>query len=152
MSGVENRRSGCSLPVAVDNAFAVSPQSGLAWLCFLWPGRSGRRKDVKPSLETALPLCHLSYRLMRPSPPALPTFGRSPRSGSPCRLSSAPAASGMFPTLFLRIFLRLSDPYHCGPTECMCLFLPPCQRRRTSTRSTPKGLARISQNNSTGFY
>src|SRR5215471_1167589 len=37
LSGVENRRSGFSLPVAVDEAFAASPQSGLAWLCFLFP-------------------------------------------------------------------------------------------------------------------
>src|SRR6516162_4477855 len=37
MSRVENRRSGCSLPVAVDGAFATSPQSGLTWLWFLFP-------------------------------------------------------------------------------------------------------------------
>jgi hypothetical protein len=40
-SRVENRRSGFSLPVAtdeaVDEAFASPPQSGLAWLCFLFP-------------------------------------------------------------------------------------------------------------------
>ena len=36
-SRVENRRSDCSLPVAADKAFASSPQSGLAWLCFLFP-------------------------------------------------------------------------------------------------------------------
>jgi hypothetical protein len=36
-SRVENRRSGFSLPVVVDEAFASSPQSGLAWLCFLFP-------------------------------------------------------------------------------------------------------------------
>jgi hypothetical protein len=36
-SRVENRRSGFSLPVAADEAFASSPQSGLAWLCFLFP-------------------------------------------------------------------------------------------------------------------
>jgi hypothetical protein len=35
-SRVENRRSGFSLPVAVDRPFAPSPQSGLAWLCFLF--------------------------------------------------------------------------------------------------------------------
>ena len=35
-SRVENRRSGCSLPVATDEAFASSPQSGLAWLCLLF--------------------------------------------------------------------------------------------------------------------
>ena len=37
LSGVENRRSGCSLPVAVEGAFAMSPQSGLTWLWFLFP-------------------------------------------------------------------------------------------------------------------
>src|SRR5215831_897942 len=37
MSRVENRRSGFSLPVAADETFASSPQSGLAWLCFLFP-------------------------------------------------------------------------------------------------------------------
>jgi hypothetical protein len=36
-SRVENRRSDFSLPVAVDCAFASSPQSGWAWLCFLFP-------------------------------------------------------------------------------------------------------------------
>ena len=36
-SRVENRRSGVSLPVAADEAFASSPQSGLAWLCFRFP-------------------------------------------------------------------------------------------------------------------
>src|SRR5215475_13792660 len=36
-SRVENRRSGFSLPVAADEAFASSPQSGWAWLCFLFP-------------------------------------------------------------------------------------------------------------------
>src|ERR1017187_7935922 len=36
-SRVENRRSGCNLPVAFDCAFASSPQSGLTWLCFLFP-------------------------------------------------------------------------------------------------------------------
>ena len=36
-SRVENRRSGFSLPVATDETFASSPQSGWAWLCFLFP-------------------------------------------------------------------------------------------------------------------
>ena len=36
-SRVENRRSGFGLPVAADETFASSPQSGLAWLCFLFP-------------------------------------------------------------------------------------------------------------------
>jgi len=35
---VENRRRGCSLPVAIfGGAFASPPQSGWAWLCFLFP-------------------------------------------------------------------------------------------------------------------
>jgi hypothetical protein len=37
----ENRRSGCSLPVAVWLGFCLAPQSGLAWLCFLLPSRPG---------------------------------------------------------------------------------------------------------------
>ena len=36
-SRVENRRSSGSRPVGVDSAFASSPQSGLAWSCFLFP-------------------------------------------------------------------------------------------------------------------
>jgi hypothetical protein len=34
---VENRRSNFSLPVVSRLAFAASPQSGLAWSCFLFP-------------------------------------------------------------------------------------------------------------------
>jgi hypothetical protein len=36
-SRVENRRSNFSLPVVSRLAFASSPQSGLAWSCFLFP-------------------------------------------------------------------------------------------------------------------
>jgi hypothetical protein len=37
MSGVENRRSSGSLPVAFEALLSQSaPQSGLAWLCFLF--------------------------------------------------------------------------------------------------------------------
>jgi len=36
-SGVEKRRSDCSLPVAIGGAFTPPPQSGLAWLYFLFP-------------------------------------------------------------------------------------------------------------------
>jgi hypothetical protein len=68
---------------------------------------SGRR--VPPPLR-ALPLIHRSYGLMRPSPLALLSFGLLPRSRSLCRLRSAPAAGGMFPTLSLRIYLRMPDP------------------------------------------
>jgi hypothetical protein len=34
---VEKRRSDFSLPVAIGQAFAAPPQSGLTWLCFLFP-------------------------------------------------------------------------------------------------------------------
>ncbi len=34
---VENRRSGGNLPVAIWRRFRWPPQSGLAWLCFLFP-------------------------------------------------------------------------------------------------------------------
>lgn len=63
-----------------------------------------------PSPLRALPLIHRSYGLMRPSPLALLSFGLGPRSRSLCRLRSAPAARGMFPTLSLRIFLQMPDP------------------------------------------
>src|ERR1700687_3583635 len=36
-SRVENRRSGFSLPVAVGVLSHGPPQSGLTWLCFLFP-------------------------------------------------------------------------------------------------------------------
>jgi hypothetical protein len=38
LSGVEKRRSGFSLPVAVGQVFTWPPQSGLAWFCFLFAG------------------------------------------------------------------------------------------------------------------
>ena len=37
LGGVENRRSGGSLPVALGAVFTAPPQSGLTWLCFLFP-------------------------------------------------------------------------------------------------------------------
>jgi hypothetical protein len=37
LSRVEKRRRDGSLPVAINGAFAPPPQSGLAWLYFLFP-------------------------------------------------------------------------------------------------------------------
>jgi hypothetical protein len=37
MSGVEKRRSDCSLPVALGQVFTWPPQSGLTLFCFLFP-------------------------------------------------------------------------------------------------------------------
>ena len=87
-----------------DNGTAKCPES----LCPMSAlPSSGRRV---PSPLRALPLIPRSYGLMRPSPLALLSFGLWPRSRSLCRLRSAPAASRMFPTLSLRIFLQMPDP------------------------------------------
>ena len=51
------------------------------------------------------------------------------RSRSLCRLLPAPAVSGTFPTLSLRILPRMSGPLpRRVTTECVYLFLPPCHR------------------------
>ena len=67
----------------------------------------GRRVPSPPG--TLLPV-HRSYRLMRRSHLALLSFGYSPRPRSLCRLLPAPAASGTFPTLSLRIFPQMPEP------------------------------------------
>ena len=46
------------------------------------------------------------------------------------RLPSAPAANGIFSTLFCESFLGCLSPYPGGFAECICLVLP--QRRRPS--------------------
>jgi hypothetical protein len=48
-SRVEKRRSNVGLPVVVEGAFVPSPQSGLAWLCFLLPGRPGEFRPEPPT-------------------------------------------------------------------------------------------------------
>jgi hypothetical protein len=68
---------------------------------------SGRRVPSPP--RTLLPVLG-SYRLIRQSHWALLSFGYSPRLRSLFRLLPAPAAPGTFPTLSLRIFLRLPEP------------------------------------------
>ena len=54
-SGVEKRRSDCSLPVAIGGAFTPPPQSGLAWLCFLLPGRPGDFALISANLRRFAP-------------------------------------------------------------------------------------------------
>jgi hypothetical protein len=68
---------------------------------------SGRRV---PPPGRALSLRPRSYGLMRQSPPRSPLLRPQPRSRSLRRLLPAPAASGIFPTLSLRIF-----PWMLGP-------------------------------------
>ena len=82
---------------------------------------SGRR--VPPPPRTLL-LVHRSYRLMRQSRVALLYFGFWPRSWSLRRLLPAPAATGILPTLFLRILPQMPEPIPRRFAECVCLVLP----------------------------
>jgi hypothetical protein len=82
---------------------------------------SGRR--VPPPPRTLLP-GHHSYRLMRQSRVALLYFGFWPRSWSLRRLLPAPAATGILPTLFLRILPQMPEPIPRRFAECVCLVLP----------------------------
>jgi hypothetical protein len=82
---------------------------------------SGRR--VPPPPRTLLPV-RRSYGLIRRSHLALLSFGFPPRSRSLCRLLPAPAATGTFPTLFLRIFPQMPEPVPRRYAECVCLVLP----------------------------
>src|SRR5580765_5269077 len=61
-------------------------------------------------------------------PTRSPLLRPKPRSRSLCRLLPAPAASGTFPTLSLRILPCVPCPCHGGSAECTCLFLPPRHR------------------------
>jgi hypothetical protein len=71
MSGVENTRSGFGLPVAVDEAFAASPQSGLAWLCFVLPGRPAELHPEPPTdPDMNLSIHPARATLRRPAPSA----------------------------------------------------------------------------------
>ena len=82
---------------------------------------SGRR--VPPPPRTLL-LVHRSYRLMRQSRVALLYFGFWPRSWSLRRLLPAPAATGILPTLALRILPQMPEPMPRRFAECVCLVLP----------------------------
>ena len=82
---------------------------------------SGRR--VPPPPRTFL-LVHRSYGLMRQSHVALLYFGFWPRSWSLRRLLPAPAATGILPTLSLRIIPQMPEPMPRRFAECVCLVLP----------------------------
>ena len=86
---------------------------------------SGRR--VPPPARTLL-LGHSLYRLIRQTRVALLSFGSPPRSRSLCRLLPAPAATGSFPTLSLRIFPEMPEPMPRRSAECICLVLPQLHR------------------------
>jgi hypothetical protein len=77
-----------------------------------------------PSPARTLLLGLSSYKPIRQSHLALLSFGYSPRSRRPCRLLPAPAASGVLPTLSLRIFPEMPEPMPRRSAECVCLVLP----------------------------
>jgi hypothetical protein len=62
------------------------------------------------------------------NPAISPLLRPRPRSRCLCRLPSAPAANGIFSTLFCESFLGCLVPCHGGPTGCSCLLLPRCHR------------------------
>jgi hypothetical protein len=82
---------------------------------------SGRR--IPPPPRTLL-LGLRSYGLMRQSRVALRSFGFWPRSWSLRRLLPAPAATGILPTLSLRILPQMPEPIPQRFAECVCLVLP----------------------------
>jgi hypothetical protein len=63
-----------------------------------------------PPPERTLLLRHSYYELMRQTRLALLYFDSTSRLRSPCKLLPAPAASGLFPTLALRIFPMMPGP------------------------------------------
>ena len=60
------------------------------------------------------------------------------------RLPSAPAAHGIFSTLFCESFLRCLSPYPGGSAECACLVLP--QRHRPSPNEKEVGFPLLPAN------
>jgi hypothetical protein len=84
------------------------------------------RRDPPP--RRALPLLHRYYWLIRQTHLALPSFDFSSRSRSLRRLLPAPAASGLFPTLSLRIFPVMPGPLSRRLADCTYLVLPLPQR------------------------
>ena len=87
--------------------------------------RSGRRV---PSPRRTLLLRLRSYGLMRQSRLALPYFSLSLVRGvfAGCYQPLLPPGSSR--RYLCESFLGCLVPYHGGPTECMCLFLPLCHR------------------------
>jgi hypothetical protein len=86
--------------------------------------------------QRALPLLHRSYELMRQSQSLIaPRF--HPCAPSLCRLLSAPAGRGTFPTLSLRIFPHVLGPLLRLLLWCIYPFLP--TRLRPSLRSDQVG-------------
>src|SRR5215467_15089049 len=95
-----------------------------------------------PSLGRALPLLPRSYGLMRQSRYLSSTSALASLVES-SQVPSAPAANGIFSTLFCESFLGCLSPYPGGFAECPCLVLP--QRRRPSPNEKWVGLPLLSR-------
>jgi hypothetical protein len=105
-------------------------------LCLMLALPSSGKRASFPA--RTLLLGHRSYRPIRQTRWALLSFGYSPRSRNPCWLLPAPAAPGLFPTLFLPIRPVMPEPVPrspypgartpASPIECFCLVLPQCLR------------------------
>jgi len=95
-----------------------SPHAGVT---AIW----GRRV---PPPERTLLLRRGYYELMRQTRLAHLSFDSTSRLRSPCRLLPAPAASGLFPTLALRIFPMMPGPLSRRLADCTYLVLPLPQR------------------------
>ena len=81
-----------------------------------------------PPLPRALPLRHRYYQLVRQTHLAFLSFDFWSRLRKLCRLLPAPAASGSFPTLSLKIFLVMPGPLSRRLADCSYLVLPLPQR------------------------
>ena len=84
--------------------------------------------DVNRLLARTLRPGHGSYRLIRQSRSALPSFGRSlvPGVSAGCDQPLLPA--GPSRRDLWESFPACLGPCHGGPVECICLFLPPRHR------------------------
>ena len=86
---------------------------------------SGRREP--PPARTLLP-GHRSYRLIRPIPLALLSFGLSLVRGVSAGCYQPLLLAGPSRRYLCESFPACLGPCHGGPVECTCLFLPPRHR------------------------
>ena len=122
--GQHQRYAGFIKPATALTRTPPSVQSPFA-PCRCYRHLGGRR--ISPP-ERILLLRHSYYELMRQTRLALLSFDYSSRLRSPCRLLPAPAASGLFPTLALRIFPMMPGPLSRRLADCTYLVLPLPQR------------------------
>ena len=111
VSGVENRRSSGSLPVAfVSAAFAERPHSGLAWLCFLLPSRPGEFRP-EPLTDPCLTVSGHTARATRGRPaPSAEIIGFLLLPVDPCRSRLGDPPPSLHENYLVSSLLRSSPP------------------------------------------